>query len=201
MQRTTNSRSKGVRPIVEADKQTLAESIATYYASDVVDRGMSIDYEAAKASIKSAVSWAAQSAKPWLFLSGNVGTGKTTLMKALRRTLNDLLIPCKMFRASDFPTLFLDNAELTERQILGGEWCRVLLLDDIGVEQYEYKEYGNVIRPFVKIVEERYNRRLPMVVSTNLSGEEIRTIYGERTIDRIKEMSVGIRYEGKSYRK
>ncbi len=136
-----------------------------------------------------------------VILQGNVGTGKTTLMKALRRTLNDLLIPCKMFRASDFPTLFLDNAELTERQILGGEWCRVLMLDDIGVEQYEYKEYGNVIRPFVKIVEERYNRRLPMVVSTNLSGEEIRTIYGERTIDRIKEMSVGIRYEGKSYRK
>ena len=97
--------------------------------------------------------------------------------------------------------LFTRNYELTVSRIFKGDWCQLLMLDDIGTEPATFKEYGYEYAPFAKIVEERYNRRLPMVVSTNLSGEEIRTIYGERTIDRIKEMSVGIRYEGKSYRK
>ena len=130
-----------------------------------------------------------------------MGTGKTTLMTAIRRTLDHYFIPCKMFRASDFPVLFLNNTELAERQLLRGDWCKVLLLDDIGVEQTEIKEYGNIIQPFVKIVEERYNRRLPLIVSTNLSSDEIGAQYGQRTIDRIREMAVGIKYENESYRK
>jgi len=194
-------------PILRADYNEVLGILRRKYIGIVAERGMDIDFEAADKDTARAARWLTDTddeghrARPWLFLSGNVGTGKTTLMKAIARTLTESGMSARMFRASDFPVLFLNNVEQTERQIMRGEWCRVLLLDDIGVEATEIKEYGNTIQPFVKIVEERYNRQLPLIVSSNLSGDEFRERYGERTIDRIKEMATGIRYEGKSYRK
>ena len=196
--------SPSKRPAIlgKADPEGVRLALARHYIDLVNERGLQLDPLAAGSVIEIAVRWLTQpGAKPWLFLSGNVGTGKTTLMKAIARTLTDYTYTARMFKASDFPALFLNNVEQTELQLMQGNWCRVLLLDDIGVEPTEIKEYGNVIRPFVKIVEERYNRQLPLVVSTNLSGQEMRDTYGERTIDRIKEMATAIKYQGKSFRK
>lgn len=198
---TPASRSNGPRPILAAQPDIVRERLAACVARRVAERGMPLNIEAATPGIEKATRWLTTIGKPWLFLSGNVGTGKTTLMWGILQTLRYYGVTCKMFRASDFHALFLNNIEQTDRQLLRGDWCEVLLLDDVGVDQFEYKEYGNAIRPFVKVIEERYNRQLPMVVSTNLSGEEIRDTYGERTIDRIKEMAVGIKYEGESFRK
>ena len=198
---TPASRSNGPKPILAVAPETVREVLAACVARRVADRGMPLNIEAATPGIERATRWLTTLGKPWLFLSGNVGTGKTTLMRSILQVLLICGVSAKMFRASDFPVLFLNNIEQTERQILRGEWCEVLLLDDVGVDQFEYKEYGNAIRPFVKVIEERYNRQLPLVVSTNLTGEEIRATYGERTIDRIKEMAVGIKYKGESFRK
>jgi len=196
-----NSRSNSPWPILTESPEIVRETLAAFVIRRVTDRGRVPDIEAAKTGIEKAARWLTTPGKPWLFLSGNVGTGKSTLMWAIMQTLRYHDVSCSMFRASDFPVLFFENIEQTERQIMQGHWCHVLLLDDIGVDSVEYKEYGNIIRPFVKIIEERYNRQLPLVVSTNLSGEEIRTTYGERTIDRIKELAVGIKYKGESFRK
>lgn len=192
------------RPAImgNADPEGVRLALARNYIDHVNERGMTLDQLSAGTVVEIAARWlTTPGSKPWLFLSGNVGTGKTTLMKAIARTLTDYTFAARMFRASDFRALFINNVEQTERQILRGEWCRVLLLDDIGVEPTEIKEYGNVIRPFVKIVEERYNLQLPLVVSTNLSGKDMLETYGERTMDRIKEMATAIKYEGKSFRK
>lgn len=192
--------SSASNPIIDRPVNEVATQLLRYYRREVENRGM--QYTEAKERIAAAARYLTESSrKRWLLLAGNVGTGKTTLSAAIRNTLNYYAVPCKMFRASDFPALFIDNAELTQRQILRGEWCEVLLLDDIGVEQADIKFYGNVIQPFVKIVEERYDRRLPLVVSTNLTSAEIEERYGHRTLDRIREMSVGIKYDGESYRK
>lgn len=200
--RTKTSRSEfGPRPLIATTPGLLCEALYDSYKANVEARGMVCDDAGALPAIEQAARWMTEAGKPWLFLSGNVGTGKTTLMRSMLDMLLQYDIPAKMFRASEFPALFLNNIEQTERQILRGEWCTVLMLDDVGVDQTEYKEYGNVLRPFVKVIEERYDRQLPLVVSTNLSGAEIRAAYGERTIDRIKEMAVGIVYNGKSYRK
>lgn len=192
--------SSASNPIINYPVNEVATQLLRFYKSEVEKRGM--QYTEATEQIVAAARYLTESSrKRWLLLAGNVGTGKTTLSAAIRMTLHYYGVPCKMFRASDFPALFLDNAELTQRQILRGEWCEVLLLDDIGVEQADIKFYGNVIQPFVKIVEERYDRRLPLVVSTNLTSAEIGERYGQRTLDRIREMSVGIKYDGQSYRK
>lgn len=194
-------RFKRAEPILAVEPESVRIRLAGNYIGYVAERDTTLDAQAAAPGITEAMRWLTEGGKPWLFLSGNVGTGKTTLMRSILKTLQSYGVAAKMFRASDFPVLFLNNIEQTERQLLRGDWCEVLLLDDVGVDQFEYKEYGNAIRPFVKIIEERYNRRLPLVVSTNLTGEEIRATYGERTIDRIKEMAVGIKYKGESFRK
>lgn len=192
--------SSASNPIICKTQRIVENAVGYFYRQEVEMRRM--QYTDATEQIAAAARYLTESSrKRWLLLAGNVGTGKTTLTTAIRNTLNYYGVPCKMFRASDFPALFLDNAELTQRQILRGEWCEVLLLDDIGVEQAGIKFYGNTIQPFVKIVEERYDRRLPLVVSTNLTSAEIGERYGQRTLDRIREMSVGIKYDGQSYRK
>lgn len=197
MQTQTSCRSNA---IIEAPANEVLTHLLRFYVEEVSKRGMTVQGDG-QTVMRAAEFLTDTGRKSWLFLSGNVGTGKTTMLTAIRRTLDHYNILCRMFRASDFPVLFLNNVEQTERQIMRGEWCRVLLLDDIGVEQTEIKEYGNIIQPFVKIVEERYNRSLPLIVSTNLSGAEMAERYGKRTIDRISEMSVGIKYENQSYRK
>ena len=201
LKRTNICPSDGPHPIICAPAPEVARGLARHYTAQVLGRGGSVDSDAAIAPIETAARWLTEPGKPWLFLSGNCGTGKTTLLRAIHKTLVERGVPARAFCSSDFPTLFLNNAEYTDRKLLRGEFCRVLLLDDIGVDQDEIKFYGNIIRPFVKIVESRYNALLPMVVSTNLSGAEMRETYGERTIDRICEMAAAIRYEGKSFRK
>lgn len=161
-----------------------------------------MDFDSPATYIEQIARWMTdESGKPWLSLAGNPGTGKSTALVAIIKTLRDCGVTAKRFNSSDFPVMFLENEELTERQIMRGDWCRVLLLDDVGVEPTEIKEYGNTIQPFVKIVEERYNRCLPMVISTNLDGNAMLARYGVRTADRMREMAVSIKYDGASYRK
>ena len=199
MDTTRNSRSSA---IINGTADEVLPMLRLFYGAEVKGRGMVLEADKSEAALQRAVEWMTKpGGKQWLFLTGNCGTGKTTLLKAIRNTLLEYNVENLSLRASDFPNWFINNEEQTRLSLLHGDWCRVLLLDDIGVEQTEIKDYGNVIQPFIKIVEERYSRMLPMVVSTNLSGKEMTDRYGARTIDRIKEMSEYIKYNAKSFRK
>ena len=142
-----------------------------------------------------------ETARPGLILSGGVGTGKTTMLYTIRRVVSDCGYSGKMFQASDMRTRFVDNVEQTRYQILQGSWCRYLYLDDIGTDPRVIRDYGNETRPFVRIVEERYNRGLPIVISTNLNVNDFETEYDLRTADRLREMCDVLTYNGESYRK
>ena len=191
------------RAIINATEHDVLAVLRKSYAAKVAERGMTIDVVPARSTTLQAAKWLTQGSKslPWLMLSGNVGTGKTTLIGSILDTLMHFGVEAKKFPASDFPVLFLGNDEITEQQILRGDFCEVLLLDDVGADTSDVKFYGNVIQPFVRIVEERYNRRLPLILTTNLSAEGMQERYGIRTLDRILEMAAVIRYDGQSYRR
>ena len=140
--------------------------------------------------------------KPWLLLTGTPGTGKTTLLRAVLSTAGcfNLGYETKKFTASDLPVLFTRNYELTVSRIFNGDWCQLLMLDDIGTEPATFKEYGYEYAPFAKIVEERYNRRLPMVLTSNLEPSDFLGIYGYRTYDRMTELMQTITFKGESFR-
>jgi len=179
--------------------RTSADDAARYlrhYITAQVGDSASFDH------VDEVAAWLTDGSKPWLFLSGTPGTGKTTMLNAIYKTLGCFSrgMETKKFVASDMPVLFTHNYELTVSRLLQGNWCRYLLLDDIGTEPATFKDYGREYAPFAKIVEARYTLRLPMVMTSNLEPSDIFDRYGYRTYDRFSELSKVVTFSGQSFR-
>lgn len=151
------------------------------------------------------------STKGWLFILGNVGTGKTTLMNAISVIQGRMQhisnnVPhrwgSKTISALDLPRYARDeDMERDYRDLMAGTDSRPFLyLDDVGQEPVEVKSFGNSLIPFVEIVHKRYSTQRPMVITSNLTIRDILERYGERVADRMKEMTEVVNFRGQSYR-
>jgi len=125
-----------------------------------------------------------------LILTGGYGTMKTTMAVAVLRAHIDaggygLFVPmCSL----------MDNL-FTMRDLSREEWARyekrirstqLLVLDDLGSE--------DTGRDWVKakadsIITERYNKMLPIIVTTNLTQDELLNTYSGRIVDRLRNTS------------
>lgn len=76
----------------------------------------------------------------------------------------------------------------------------VLAIDDVGTEPAEVVDYGNVIEPITELLEARYARGLFTLVTTNLTGKELRQRYGVRLVDRMNEMMHVVVFKNGSFR-
>ncbi len=141
-------------------------------------------------------------------LMGTVGNGKTTLMKALQKLVCNLYVSgsLKTLTGIDTDGLRIVRAKNVQRD---GErhryfdtLCREPLLgiDDLGAEPTEQLSFGNAATPIVDLLEERYDRRLFTVATTNLSFDMLGQKYGARITDRMNEMFRLIIFKNKSYR-
>lgn len=139
-----------------------------------------------------------------LLLYGAIGTGKTHLCSAIANfvlqsgldvvylkigTLLDLIREAKYN--------FEKNATFTAKQLQNLYRVRLLIIDDLGTE---------VSTDFVKeqllhLFDERINYRLPWVISTNLSPNDISAMYEDRLSDRILGASQVLKFTGASIRK
>ncbi len=170
-------------------------------AEQCTKRGMTIDRRALDANCKSIARWAtSDDTKQSLIMTGFPGTGKTTMLDAMAATFRQLQVPFHRFNATDLPDIMLESSELFRDRILRGRWTDFLLIDDIGEEPAYVMDYGRQLPLFSKIVAERYARMLPLVITTNLTPEQIRTTYGERTADRLHEVADILTFKGSSYR-
>jgi DNA replication protein DnaC len=135
-----------------------------------------------------------------LLLKGSVGTMKTTLAVAV------LLEYIARGGSGFFVTMpgLLDSI-FTLKAGRPGEWARfeqrlretpLLLLDDLGAEHSE----GWVLTKVDAIIAERYNRCRPVIVTTNLSTDQLRGIYAERVIDRLRSTLQVVTFSGRSLR-
>jgi len=73
----------------------------------------------------------------------------------------------------------------------------LLVLDDLGAEYTE----GWVLTKVDAIIAERYNRCRSVIVTTNLSAEQLRGVYAERVIDRLRSTLKVINFNGQSLRR
>ena len=73
------------------------------------------------------------------------------------------------------------------------------MVDDVGVEQYEIKQYGNSMTPVRTLIEGRYNKRLPTIFTSNLNIKSLSELYGDRVSDRLREYAI-IAFNEQSYR-
>lgn len=76
----------------------------------------------------------------------------------------------------------------------------VLIIDDLGTEPATAKVYGTEQTPIAEIINHRYEAMLTTIITTNLNDEAIAKRYGERTIDRLREMCEKLTFTGASYR-
>ena len=139
-----------------------------------------------------------------LALMGDVGNGKTTMMRALRGAVSlagfedhGETIGMKMIDSNSVTRLCRNDYEQFYK------FCntKFLAVDDIGREPVEVKDYGTVLNPIIELIQYRYEKQLPLVISTNLDPAMMKDRYGARITDRMKEMMHIVIFEEGSYRK
>ena len=150
-----------------------------------------------------------ESGKLWFCFMGGVGTGKTTLMKAMFEFIRAIQLTdhgeyasFAPFRAKFVTAVQMAEYMRTDRQKYNEiKNYQVLFIDDIGTEPTEIMDFGNILTPFVDIINDRYNNNLCLVFTTNLDATAIRQRYGERTADRMREFCKICVCDGESLRK
>lgn len=181
----------------------MANHLFAAYRSIVDKRGGELLDETAAYNLCLRVGrWLTEGNKDSLLLIGGVGTGKTTMMKAINKTLNAMNVGCLFLQAMQLQEAALDHREFFQQQCLNGGYPGTfLMIDDIGREPVAIQDYGNTIKPFERIIESRYDNQKPVILTTNFTLEEIGRDYGERVQDRLKEMADILTFTHESYRR
>lgn len=136
-----------------------------------------------------------------LAIRGYLGNGKTTLITAAIRTIKELMDgvydhpPCRMIHASDLNDLFPKNPEMEQyRAYLALH--KHLVIDDIGTEDpYTTWKVENAYH-FKGLIYAAYDMpNAPAIhFTSNLGKEQFSALYGERVLDRTREMNTHLFY-------
>lgn len=134
-----------------------------------------------------------------LLLYGGVGTGKTFAAACIANALIDSGRTCLM---TNFARVLNTLWSIEEKQTYIDSFNQfdLLVLDDLGAErrsEYAQEQVFNVI-------DARYRAKLPMIITTNLSIDEIKkpdSIGNSRIYDRVLEMCHPVEVTGKSRRR
>ena len=135
-----------------------------------------------------------------LLLWGSVGTGKSFLAGCIANALMELEVPVRMTSFSRIMNE-LNNSFSGRNEVVDRLCCfPLLIIDDFGMERGT--EYA--LEQVYNIVDSRYRSQKPLIVTTNLTLDEIRhpqdTAHA-RIYDRILEMCVPVSCIGASFRK
>ena len=151
--------------------------------------------------------------KGWL-IRGSVGVGKSKLLTSFCKAVNaDFYDEIKRRQAPairlvhsfDVQTAYIEQNTTTIEALKSID---ILVIDDVGVENSEVLYYGNRLCPFVDLYDKRYRSDLRTVLITNLLPKSdddkevtLKSKYGDRIYDRIRECCNDFVFEGESKRK
>lgn len=135
-----------------------------------------------------------------IFLSGQVGTGKTYLTRAMANELIGEGKIVKLVTAFQMSRDFKEYRFVYDENLLDKYLsCEILFIDDLGTETI----YKNItIELLYQVINERQLRKLPTVITSNLDLSEIRDRYDERIFSRIanRETSIAVALENEDLR-
>lgn len=133
------------------------------------------------------VEWMKDNNGRGLLLKGNVGRGKTEIGRNI--------LPAVINHHYSRIVNCYDAVDLSARksEFLNNNWP--LCIDDLGTEK-DAKSRD----VFERLADQMEKRDRFLIVTTNLSGEDIRRIYGDRVFDRLKGNTTSITFKGDSMR-
>lgn len=189
-------RDRGEKMLMDDYTKQLTEYLARWYCGDNQD-----------------VTDKVKLHKGWL-IRGSVGVGKSKLLTSFCKAVNaDFYDEIKRRQAPairlvhsfDVQTAYIEQNTTTIEALKSID---ILVIDDVGVENSEVLYYGNRLCPFVDLYDKRYRSDLRTVLITNLLPKSdddkevtLRSKYGERIYDRIRECCNDFVFEGESKRK
>lgn len=134
--------------------------------------------------------------KKGLLIRGVAGIGKTYLPRCIA---DNPLNPIAMYSMIEISEEMKTSGEFVPR--MGDR--KILYLDDVGTEESSVKHFGTVHNFFKDFIEGVYFRNKEfssLMISTNLTGEELEKRYGYRVRSRMREMFNVIDVEGEDMR-
>lgn len=133
-----------------------------------------------------------------LLLYGNVGTGKSHLAACICNSLMNKLTPVY---ATSFVKLLEENPKNVDVPgiIKMMSRAQLVLFDDLGAE----RNTSYALEMVYNLIDSRYRQRKPMIVTTNLSLNEMKTVPDirfRRIYDRVLECCYPVVFDGQSFR-
>lgn len=130
-----------------------------------------------------------------IFLSGNIGSGKTLILNSFLKIIEDLSIKVVTKLHSKAIASFLkENGESYLNQ-------RPLFIDDIGKEAKTVNDYGTVKNTIPDLFALRYDFGSWTFATCNYKSDKLTEFYGETIFDRFKEFFNNMELSGNSRRK
>jgi DNA replication protein DnaC len=128
------------------------------------------------------------------YIWGPVGTGKTYAAFAILKQLGEMGLRARFHTAPELMDLLRDDFDHKDSYNLERllENRGVLIVDDLGTE----KASDWVAETLHKIVDKRYREVLPMIITSNLSLDQLAERIGDRIPSRLSEMCEVIKLDG-----
>lgn len=190
------SRASIARPFeIDMREPQVAEAITYLFSLQCAQTGKVADITPMVVkAIEKAAHWLVNPERVSLKILGTPGTGKTTLLYAIREFIwrYNQTQPFGRVGLRIHPALMIVDAFQRKDANLDLNMAvsiPVLAIDDVGVEATEIKYYGSELRPVTDIILHRSNENKPTIIVSNFGEPDFLAKYGERVFDRLKDMT------------
>jgi len=200
------------------ENATTVGEIVTHVGILLYGEAFSIEEETLKTPYKKTFeNFKKKKGKKGVLVIGQVGSGKSAMMKVYQRMFKDTERRFKLVKAYELKDMSEEMTTGQIKEIYGSDLKCDLYIDDIGINQ-DAKRYGNTVNIISEIIVDRYELFINAGYRTHFSSNVIaeykgdindpkskmptlRSLYGGRVLDRIKEMCDIIVFKGTSLRK
>lgn len=135
--------------------------------------------------------WLSNNYGKGLLCMGNCGRGKTLICQRV--------LPAIFESYLKIPYFIYESFELGHKIDDIRSFGKNIIIDDVGLE-HETVIYGEKHNSFNEVVDIAEKRGILLVLTTNLTPEELVEKYGDRTLDRLRSLVKTVVFKGNSLR-
>lgn len=147
--------------------------------------------------LSTVAKWMCGQGRCGLLLYGGYGLGKTTTLRAIHYAVRFLSDGGYVLHHTAKQVLSMPEEDAKSLRRSGN----IVMVDELGREQNERRDYGNVSEPVIELIRFREDRGLPTVLASNLLEQEFVSKYDPYIHDRLFGSFSRIFFEGQSYRR